>query len=521
MTMEKLFLYGPPGVGKSTAGRALAEALDRPFLDLDAEIERKAGLTIEKIFAAEGEAGFRAKESRALVEALAGESGVIALGGGTLLDPQNRAAVERAGRVVCLTAGLERLLERLRAAGDTRPLLSGGLPEKLQALVAGRASHYASFTHTLEAGSLSPPALAWEIQLQLGVFHVKGMGEGYDVLVDPGGLERLGERFSSLGLGVPIALVSDENAGPVYAPRVLASLERSSCRAHSRFIPAGEAHKTLETVAGLWQGFLAAGLERGSTVLALGGGVVGDLAGFAAATYLRGVAWAAAPTTLLAMVDASLGGKTGADLPQGKNLIGAFHPPRLVLADPTTLATLPESELRSGLAEVVKHGVIGDPQLFSLCGRGWEAVSASWEEIVRRGMAVKVRVIQNDPYEGGQRAALNLGHTVGHALELASGYRLRHGEAVAIGTVVAARLSERLGLAAQGLADQIGQNLRGLGLPTAVPQGLERAEILAAMRVDKKRQGGRLRFALPLRLGEVQVGIPVEEQEVAALLESG
>ncbi|MCA9933551.1 MAG: 3-dehydroquinate synthase, partial [Anaerolineales bacterium] len=214
---------------------------------------------------------------------------------------------------------------------------------------------------------------------------------------------------------------------------------------------------------------------------------------------------------LLAMVDASLGGKTGADLPQGKNLIGAFYPPKLVLADPDVLSTLPEVELRSGLGEVVKHGIIGDPALFDLCARGWTAVSADWDELVRRATAVKIAVIVEDPYEQGRRAALNLGHTIGHAVELVSGFQLRHGEAVAIGTVLAAKLAARLGLADGGLVDEVTAVLHNLGLPTQIPAELDRGAIIQAVGVDKKRKGGKVKFALPRKIGDVQVGIDVPD----------
>jgi len=245
-------------------------------------------------------------------------------------------------------------------------------------------------------------------------------------------------------------------------------------------------------------------------VLALGGGVVGDAAGFAAATFLRGVPWVALPTSLLAMVDASLGGKTGVDLPQGKNLVGAFYPPRLVLADPQTLDTLPEAELRAGMAEVIKAGVIGDPELFELCAHGWDALHLNLGEVVRRAMAVKISVIEEDPYEKGRRAALNLGHTLGHAVELVSGFQLRHGEAVAIGMVAEARLAERLEIAEPGLADEIERVLRELGLPVTIPAELDRQAVLSVMQVDKKRLDGSVRFALPVRLGETRVGVNVD-----------
>jgi 3-dehydroquinate synthetase len=215
------------------------------------------------------------------------------------------------------------------------------------------------------------------------------------------------------------------------------------------------------------------------------------------------------------MVDASLGGKTGFDLSEGKNLVGAFHPPRLVLADPDALSTLPDRELRAGLAEVVKHGVIADPGLFALCAQGGEAVRARLPEIVRRGMAVKVKIIEEDPYEKGIRAALNLGHTVGHAVELVSGFNLLHGEAIAIGMVAEARLSERLAVAGRGLSEALAETLLGLGLSVEIPEYMDRGELIRAMSVDKKKAAGVVRFALPVKIGEVKIGVEVGDLEEA------
>jgi 3-dehydroquinate synthase len=270
-------------------------------------------------------------------------------------------------------------------------------------------------------------------------------------------------------------------------------------------IPPGEAYKNLDTIQRLWDGFLEHGLDRTSTVIALGGGVVGDLAGFAAGTYMRGINWVALPTSLLAMVDASLGGKTGFDLPQGKNLIGSFYPPKLVLADPQMLHTLPEAEFSSGMAEVVKHGIIAEPELFDLCARGLQHIEDELESVVKRAIAVKIRIIEDDPYERGFRAALNLGHTVGHAVELVSRFRLRHGEAIAIGMVAEAELAERMHLAKEGLSDRIAAVLAGLGLPVHIPADLPREQILRTMRTDKKKHAKAIRFALPVEIGKVEL----------------
>lgn len=511
--MNLIFLYGPPGVGKSTVGRLLAATLSLPFYDSDAEIIIQAGQEISAIFAQEGEAGFRARETAVITQLLTQPAGVVALGGGALLNEALRAQVEAAGPVLCLHAPLPVLQERLGAAhtaGAERPLLAANLREKLPQLLAQRAAHYASFTHQLEAGA-APAAVAWQAQISLGRFLARGMGTEYDVLTQPGGLAQLGALLRARNLHGPIALVSDAQVAHFWLQTAVASLQAAGYAIHPVIIPPGEAHKTIATVSQLWEAFLAARLERRSTVVALGGGVVGDLAGFAAATFLRGVNWVGAPTTLLAMVDASLGGKTGADLPQGKNLIGAFYPPRLVLADTDTLATLPAAERRSGLAEVVKHGVIGDPALFDLCAQGETAVAQNWPQLVSRAMAVKLAIIAADPYEQGQRAALNLGHTIGHAVELASGYRLRHGEAVAIGMVAEAKLAEQTGVAEKGVAQQITAVLRALNLPTQIPPDLDRQAIIRAVGVDKKRRAGQVHFALPARIGQVVTGVHVPD----------
>jgi len=521
--MDSIFLYGPPGSGKSTIGRPLAEKLALPFYDLDQRVELQTGMPIPEIFAAEGEAGFRVREQQALQDILNDEPGVIALGGGALTVPETRRLAESAGLILTLTASLEALERRIASgAGQPntplRPLLFGGdLHQRLQDLLARRAAHYASFPLRLDTSDLNAEEALWQAQICLGRFRVEGMGAPYSVFVEPGGLDTLGVVLRSNGLKGPLALVCDENTARLYAKRAAASLQASGYGVHTVTIPAGEPTKTIQTVMQIWQGFLEAGVERSSTVLALGGGVTGDLTGFAAATYLRGVAWVNLPTSLLSMADASLGGKTGADLPQGKNLIGAFYPPKLVLADPQVLGTLPLAELRSGLAEVAKHAVISDPGLFDMLDElpiqtNSGLLTGPLTQIVRRAMAVKIRTIEIDPYEKGIRAALNLGHTVGHALELVSGFALRHGEAIAIGMVVEARLAERLGLAKiPNLSQEVARRLELLGLPTAVPAGLEHAAILSAMRVDKKRKSGRVQFALPVEIGTVLCGVEVDD----------
>jgi shikimate kinase/3-dehydroquinate synthase len=507
-----IFLSGPSGVGKSTIGARLADNLNLPFVDLDGEIERAAGQSIPDIMRGQGERIFRDLETDALKSAVSGPEAVVALGGGALLREKNRAMAELHGQVILLEADLSTLVKRLAQDKSERPLLSGELESKLTGLLERRKKHYDSFPLRLDA-TLKLEKVVWEIQKRLGRYYLRGMGRGYDVVVREGGIDRLGEMLKIRNLGGSMLVISDTNIAPLYGERVLKSLQAAGYSASQFVIPAGEIHKNLETVTSLWRGALDAGLDRQSTVVALGGGVVGDMAGFAAATFMRGCNWVAVPTTLLAMVDASMGGKTGFDLPEGKNLVGAFHPPRMVLADPKVLSTLPERELRAGLAEVVKHGVIADAELFELCAKGWDVVSACLPEIVRRGMAVKVKIIEKDPYEKGTRATLNLGHTIGHAVELVSGFGLLHGEAVAIGMVAEARLAERLMVAGDGLSETLASILSALGLPVEIPEYLARADLIHAMRVDKKKAAGVVRFALPVKIGEVKAGVAVENLE--------
>jgi 3-dehydroquinate synthase len=503
--MTHIFLYGPPGTGKSTVGKRIANNLKLSFIDLDRVIETNAGMSIPQIMETQGVPAFRDMETAALksLTPLPSPNGsgkgereaVIALGGGALLQDENRVIAESNGKVILLMAELETLLERLHYEEGNRPLLAGDLREKLSSLLAKRGEHYNSFPMLIHVDGKTASQNAHLIQVMLGRHHLSAMGE-YDVTVGD-----VGHALSVTNLQNPI-IVTDENVAKFHLEKI-----RQAVGQESKFVivPAGEEHKTLETISLLWKSFLENGLDRKSTVIALGGGVVGDMAGFAASTYMRGINWIAVPTTLLSMVDASLGGKTGFDLPEGKNLIGAFYPPKLVLADPSLLLTLPERELRSGMAEVVKHGIISDPELFSLCARGLDWVKNNLEEVVKHAMAVKIKVIEDDPYEKGFRAALNLGHTVGHAVELVSKFNLRHGEAIAIGTVAEAKYSARVGLAAVGLVDAVTESFQALGLPIQIPEEMPRGEIIRAMRVDKKKNAKAIRFALPVEIGRVEL----------------
>jgi 3-dehydroquinate synthase len=502
-----LILYGPPGVGKTTVGKALAQKLGREFVDSDPLIEARTGLTIPEIFAHKGEAEFRRIESEVCAELGARNHLVIAPGGGAMLNPINRAALERKGVIVCLRAPLETLLNRMP---DTdRPLLTDDPATKLQSLLAARQPLYDSFALRIDTDQKTIEQVVSEIENQLHPhrLEVNAPGLKHSILLGYGLLETLPDILQAHDLTGSTILVTDEN--------IAAKIPITNYQLPVTVLPAGEQFKTLESVHTLYDAFLKQGLDRTGCVIALGGGVIGDMTGFAAATFMRGVRWANVPTTLLAMVDASLGGKTGVDLPQGKNLVGAFYPPSIVISDPLVLRTLPQAEQAAGMAEVIKHGIIDDVELFEMLERGGKFGSVNQ---IARAIAVKVRVVNEDPFEKGRRATLNLGHTIGHGVEAASEFRLRHGEAVAIGLVAESQLAERLGLAEGGLTDRIVRALQAAGLPVDCP-GLNPVRIQTLMSSDKKKVSGKLKFALPKRIGEVVWGVEVADELLQKVIE--
>jgi 3-dehydroquinate synthase len=345
----------------------------------------------------------------------------------------------------------------------------------------------------------------------------------YRVSIAAGALERVGEIARAVAPAHRYALVTDDNVGPAYAARVRATLDAGRTSVFT--VPAGEAHKSRDTWARLTDELLSAGFGRDSAIVALGGGVIGDLAGFVAATFMRGIPFVQVPTTLLAMIDASIGGKTGVDTPAGKNLVGAFHQPAAVVADPTVLRTLPREQLRSGMAEAIKHGVIADESYFGLVStmaagiEGADLAGDATIELVARSVAIKADVVRRDEREGGVRKILTFGHTIGHAVESLSGYTLLHGAAVAIGMCGESALAERLGLASAPTAARVRSAVIAAGLPNRLPSSIALDDVVAATHSDKKARSGRVEYALPLRIG-VMAGaergwsIPVEDSTV-------
>jgi 3-dehydroquinate synthase len=327
----------------------------------------------------------------------------------------------------------------------------------------------------------------------------------YDVVVGRGILTELPQLLRERCPAHRYAIITDSRVGTLYADRVAALLIDAGLRAATFAFPAGEWNKVRQTWADLTDRLVETGVGRDAAIIALGGGVVGDMAGFVAATLHRGIPYAQVPTTVLAMIDASVGGKTGLDLPAGKNLVGAFHQPRFVLADINTLATLPRPHLAGGCAEAIKHGVIADRAYAEAVGSWARAClardAAALERLVERSVRIKAEIVAADVAERGRRQVLNFGHTVGHAVEARSGYGLLHGEAVAIGMAVEARLAETVGVAEPGTRAQLLDLLARFDLPTVLPPTLDAADLLEAMRHDKKARAGALRFALPKTLG--------------------
>ena len=349
----------------------------------------------------------------------------------------------------------------------------------------------------------------------------------YEIAIASGGLAQLGDRLQQLQVGHKVLLVSNPEIYRIYGDTAHHALKDAGFQVTPHLIPAGEPYKTLDSIQKIYDTALKTGLERSSTLVALGGGVIGDMTGFAAATWLRGVNFVQVPTSLLAMVDAAIGGKTGVNHPQGKNLIGAFYQPRLVLIDPEGLKTLPAREFRAGMAEVIKYGVIWDADLLAQLEASdrldrLESISEELlQTILTRSCQAKADVVSKDEKEAGLRAILNYGHTVGHAVESLTGYSaVVHGEAVAIGMVVAGEIAAKLDLWSEQEAQRQQILIKKTGLPTQIPPQVEGEAIIEALKTDKKVKAGKVRFVLPTRIGEATVTDQVSPDLIRQVLQA-
>jgi len=506
--VRSIVLSGFMATGKSTVGPRVAARLGLEFVDTDAEIEREAGRSIPDLWRGEGEPAFRAREG-ALVERLLtdGTPRVVAFGGGTVTVARTRHLAASRALVVTLTAFPETIVARAPDLAARPNLAVGDDPvSRARELLDLRAESYAECHLTLSSDVLDPDAAADAVVALARrdplLVPLGGRSYGIDVCADEPA--RLTDAIARCAPS-SIVLVSDSNVQRARGRAIQAALRPLAIEVSRVTLAPGETNKTLASVGTIWDAALGAGVDRDAVVVAFGGGVVGDLAGFAAACLLRGVRFVQAPTTLLAMVDSSVGGKTGFDHPTGKNLLGAFHQPSAVVADLAHLETLAARERLAGLAEVVKIALATDGPLFERVERDAAALAGGDRDallpVVREAIAAKIRVVREDEREAGVRALLNLGHTVGHALEAHGGYgRLLHGEAVSLGTVAELRATTALGWTPAAVADRAVALLAALGLPVAA--GHE--EIAAAwpfVSSDKKRRGEAVRLPVVTGVG--------------------
>ncbi len=539
---RSVVLVGMMGAGKTSVGRKLAAKLGLPFVDADAEIEEGAQLTIPEIFERFGEAYFREGERRVIARLLAGGPRVLATGGGAFMNAATREAIAAQGMSSWLKPDVEVLLARVRK-NSNRPLLKTQDPEAtLRRILAERSPTYALADFTIESREgphdlvvetilrrlaealcerVDPPAGRRRVEVPLGA-------RAYLIHVGAGLIDEAGPEIARIAPGAKCAVVTDANVAPLYLERVTASLVRAGLAATAIVCPPGESTKSYAEFARVSDALIAARVERRDVVIALGGGVIGDLAGFCAASLRRGVRLVQIPTTLLSQVDSSVGGKTGVNSPHGKNLVGAFHQPSLVLADSGALDTLSPREFRAGYAEVVKYGLIDDRKFFDALEARWREVFSGGParaEAIATSCAAKARFVVADEMEQGERALLNLGHTFGHAFESLTHYdsaRLVHGEAVAVGMACAFRFSRRLGLCPGQDAERVEAHLAAVGLPTRICDipglDVDVDAVLSAMRQDKKVERGRLTFILAKGIGETFIGRDVDEASVRGFL---
>jgi 3-dehydroquinate synthase len=546
---NNIFLVGLMGSGKTTIGRQLAKRLGKRFVDSDHEIEARTGASIPLIFDIEGEASFRRREAEVIRDLSSQRGIVLATGGGAVLDAGTRARLAERGTVIYLRAHVNSILQRT-AHDKNRPLLRTPDPRRtLELLTAQREPLYREVAHLIiDTGRPNVQSMVQTILEQLAALARKSaiasmnssvslsaaascapftlnvdLGErSYPIAIGPGLLDDadLVVRYVN---GRQVAIVTNTTVAPLYLEKVAAPLRAAGRDVLEIVLQDGEQYKNWESLMQIFDAMLAHKCDRKTTVVALGGGVIGDMAGFAAASYMRGVPFVQIPTTLLAQVDSSVGGKTGLNHPLGKNMIGAFYQPRAVLADTSTLATLPARELAAGLAEVIKHGAILDAAFFDWLEENMDKLvardPAALAHAIARSCEIKADVVRRDEREGGLRAVLNFGHTFGHAIEAGLGYgNWLHGEAVGCGMVMAADLSQRLGQIDAAAAARVKALVAAAGLPVAAPD-LGTARWLELMEVDKKNEGGAIRFILLKPLGSPSIG-PASDADLLATLDA-
>jgi 3-dehydroquinate synthase len=527
VSKENIILIGFSYTGKSLAGERSARRLGFEFVDLDARIEREQDKAISQIFSEDGEVQFRHLEKEMLRRECEGEGKVLACGGGAILDKENRKLMRESGMMILLEASEATIFERMQEdKRNIRPLLSSGdASEKVKSLKSSRNPYYHSLADwTIHTDSLTPDEVSTEI-VRGWNYYLKHPWEKnfltvitptrcYPAFVGRGEISYLGETMKRVGLQGKAYVISDDIVFPKYGDRVLSSLSNSSFDTDFFILPAGENTKELSEVSRVYDFLIQRKVERKDIIIALGGGMVGDLAGFVAATMLRGIPLVQVPTTLLSMVDSAIGGKTGVNHPQGKNLIGSFYQPFLVVADVDTLVSLPRREYISGWAEVIKYGMVFNPELCTFLEKNVEDLLKLEEEAItlaiKKSIQIKARVVGKDEREEGEeRTLLNYGHTIAHGLEAATGYeRFLHGEAVSIGMMGGAMISQKMGILKEGVVENQKHLLSLLGLPISFSD-VDVERIRESMELDKKIRDHRIHWVLLY-----DVGVPAVRDDV-------
>jgi len=519
----QLFLVGPPGIGKSSVAPVLARHFGAASLETDREIERRARKSCKDVIEQDGIERFRELESEVLMRLPRSPAWtVVDTGGGLPVREANRRRMRELGLIIGLRGSLDRVTAGIAATMGRRPNQHVAPRDRARHALAERRDAYADVDVAFDVEGASVEAVgmaiaAWLVSARGVRIDVAGGERPSRVLVRAGLLEHVGPHLADLGWRGRVALVSDASTAARYAGAVRRSLDAVGIANVLLRVPAGEGAKRLAVAARLWDELAETGIGRDGGVIALGGGSVGDVAGFVAATYLRGVRVAQIPTTLLGMADAAIGGKTAIDIAAGKNLVGAFHAAEAVFADITVLATLPARQVSSGLAEIVKSAFLADRESVAQLGRALEPVRAGDLGTLLAAVAlaaeVKGSIVSQDPREAGLRELLNFGHTMGHAYEAASRYRVTHGEAVAVGMVYATALAEALELASPALRPQLEALLERAALPTRarLPRG-----VWEFVTRDKKARAGRIRWILPRRIGRFSEVTDIAERPLRA-----
>jgi 3-dehydroquinate synthase len=545
--MQNIILTGFSGTGKTQVAKQLAQYMNWTVIDTDILIEQQEGRSIKEIFKKEGEEKFRTIESKILKEACSALQAIISTGGGAFIRETNRNIMLKSGFVITLDASPNTILDRLKKNSSNplneRPLLKGNntlntiteLKRERQYIYS--LSHWTIQTDLLDIHSVSKEIIhAWELISGLKIINTGNdiNNQGYaskiitekgecPIYIGSGIVESLGKYCSENNLSSTAYLISDSIVSTQHLRKAQVSLENSYIPTHTLTFPQGEASKNIDTISSIYEWLAQQKTERNHFIVALGGGVVGDISGFVAATYNRGIPFIQVPTSLAAMVDASIGGKTAINLPQGKNLVGAFHQPRMILIDTSFLHTLPPRELNSGWAEAIKHGIIKDSDLFDDFEQNSNSIqkldSTSSTRVIKASIAIKVAVVNADQYETlGTRALLNYGHTIGHALENSTGYgKLLHGEAVSIGMCFAARISEKMGLINMECVQRQEKLLKKFDLPTYW-HNVNHEEIKLAMKVDKKTVGKSIKWILIEKIGKAVARSDVPEDIIEATM---